>query len=164
MILFLGRYLIGVLECHQLTPPNKFFLFLAKYLPPIYHHHHYLHCTISLIMKKNSEPTSSKSHLTRNEKWKLWVGWHGSFYWLLCLCVLYFVFCAVSKTIQCSQVSPISILKNENYELCILAGFFITTEKKKVPVVCLAGVSVFGSGGKLAIFFCGGKFSLRPEK
>ena len=29
---------------------------------------------------------------------------------------------------------------------------FITTGKKKVPVVCLAGVSVFGSGGKLAVF------------
>ena len=116
MILFLGRYLIGVLECHQLTPPNKIVLFLAKHLPPIYHHHHYLHCTISLIMKKNSELTSSNSHLTRNEKWKLWVGWHGSSCWLLCLCVLCFVFCAVSKTIRCSQVSPISISKNENYD------------------------------------------------
>ncbi len=29
---------------------------------------------------------------------------------------------------------------------------FVTTRKKKVPVVCLAGVSVFGSGGKLAVF------------
>ena len=115
MILFLGRYLIGVLECHQLTPPNKIVLFLAKHLPPIYDRSHYLHCTISLIMKKNSEPTSSNSHLTRNEKWKLWVGWHGSSCWLLCLCVLCFVFCAASKTIQCSQVSPISISKNENY-------------------------------------------------
>ena len=82
--------------------------------------------------------SSSNSHLTRNEKWKLWVGWHGSSYWLLCLCVLCFVFCAVSKTIRCSQVSPISISKNENYELCISAGFFVTTGKKKVPVVCLA--------------------------
>ena len=87
--------------------------------------------TISLIMKKNSEPTSSNSHLTRNEKWKLWVEWHGSSCWLLCLCVLCFVFCAVSKTIRCSQVSPISISKNENYELCISAGFFVTTGKKK---------------------------------
>ena len=31
MILFLGRYLIGVLECPQLTPPNKIVLFLAKF-------------------------------------------------------------------------------------------------------------------------------------
>ena len=91
-----------------------------------------------LIMKKNSEPISSNSHLTTNEKWKLWVGWHhGSSYWLLCLCVLCFMFCTVSNTIQCSQVSPISISKNENYELCISAGFFVTTGKK-VPVVCLA--------------------------
>ena len=30
--------------------------------------------------------------------------------------------------------------------------FSLRAEKKKVPVVCLAGVSVFGSGGKLAIF------------
>ena len=59
------------------------------------------------------------------------VGWHGSSCWLLCLCVLCFVFCAVSKTIRCSQVSPISISKNENYELCISAGFFVTTGKKK---------------------------------
>ncbi len=64
----LDRYLIGVLECHQLTPPNKIVLFLAKHLPPIYDSRHYLHCTISLIMKKNSEPTSSNLHLTRNEK------------------------------------------------------------------------------------------------
>ncbi len=50
------------------------------------------------------------------------------------VCELCFVFCAVSKTIWCSQVSPISYFKNENYELCILAGFlvmFITTGKKK---------------------------------
>ena len=38
-------------------------------------------------------------------------------------------------------------------------------EKKKVPVVCLAGVSVFGSGGKLAVFLLRReKNSLRPEK
>ena len=30
MILFLGRHLIGVLECQQLTPPNKIALFLAN--------------------------------------------------------------------------------------------------------------------------------------
>ncbi len=57
-VIFLGRYLIGVLECHQLTPPNKFVLFLANpncvHRPPSYHHRRYLHCTISLIMKKNS--------------------------------------------------------------------------------------------------------------
>ncbi len=40
------------------------------------------------------------------------------------------MFCALFKTIRCSQVSPISISKNENYELCILAGFSIMTGKK----------------------------------
>ena len=47
----------------------------------------------------------------------------------VCVCC-FFVFCAVSKTIRCSQVSPISISKNENYELCISAGFFAMTGKK----------------------------------
>ncbi len=37
-------------------------------------------------------------------RWR--VGWHGSSCWLLCLCVLCFEFCAASKTIQCSRVSP----------------------------------------------------------
>jgi hypothetical protein len=42
MILFLGRHLIGVLECHQLTPPNKIIFFSksklctpATKLPPL---------------------------------------------------------------------------------------------------------------------------------
>ncbi len=34
------------------------------------------------------------------------VGWHGSSCWLLCLCVMCFVFCAASKAIRCSLVSP----------------------------------------------------------
>jgi hypothetical protein len=37
-------------------------------------------------------------------RWR--VGWHGSSFWLLCLCVLCVVFCAASKTIRCSRVSP----------------------------------------------------------
>jgi hypothetical protein len=32
------------------------------------------------------------------------------------VCLLCFVFCAVSKTNRCYQVSPISISKNENYD------------------------------------------------
>ncbi len=96
-----------------------------------------------------NEPTSIYSHLTRNKKWKLWVGWHNSSLWLLCLCVLCFVFCAASKTIQCSQVSPYFIFwKNENYELCFLANFFVdqimtgknTTGKKATVLFVLAGV------------------------
>jgi hypothetical protein len=58
----------------------------------------------SLLLK--NEPTSIYSYLTRNKKWKSWVGWHGSSCWLLCLCVLCFVFYAASKTFQCSWVSP----------------------------------------------------------
>ncbi len=62
----------------------------------------------SLLLE--NEPTSIYSHLTRNKKWKLWVGWHGSSCWLLWLCALCFVFCAASKTIRCSWVSPYFIL------------------------------------------------------
>ncbi len=63
----------------------------------------------SLLLE--NEPTSTYSHLTRNEKLKLWVEWHGSSWWLLCLCVLWFVFCAASKIIQCSCVSRYFIFK-----------------------------------------------------
>jgi hypothetical protein len=85
------------------------------------------------------------------------VGWHGSSCWLLCLCVLCFVFCAASKTIniffrlyvstaasktiRCSRVSLYYLIfqKHENYELCISSSFFvdqittgkITTRKKR---------------------------------
>ncbi len=58
------------------------------------------------MLKNENYETSIYSHLARNDKWKIWVRWHGSSWWLLCLCVLCFVFCAASKTIQCSQVSP----------------------------------------------------------
>ncbi len=54
--------------------------------------------------------------------------WGGSTScWLLCLCVLCFEFCAASKTnLVFSSVTILShILKNENYELCFLAGFFV---------------------------------------
>ncbi len=67
-------------------------------------------------------------------------------------CVLCFVLSLKQSGVLECHLSHIS--KNENYELCILAGFlvtFITTGEKKVPVVCLAGcavVSVFGSDGK----------------
>ena len=177
MILFLGRYLIGVLECHQLTPPNKIVLFLAKHLPPIYHHHHYLHCTISLIMKKNSELTSSNSHLTRNEKWKLWVGWHGSSYWLLCLCVLCFVFCAASKTIWYCRVSPYYLIFKKMKIMSYVFRRVSSLPENKDTVVCLLGVrfwrlrpekkrySRLSDGLCCCIVFCnGGKFWLQPEK
>ncbi len=48
-----------------------------------------------------------------------------------------------------------------------MAGKFYYDLIKKVLVICLEGcavVSVFGSGGKYAVFFCGGKVLLRPGK
>ena len=113
----------------------------------------------------------SLSHLTRNKKWKLWVGWHGSSCWLLYLCVCC-VLCFVlspkqSGVLEC-HLSHIS--KNENYELCILAGFlvlFITTGKKKFKmsvwrVVLLCQFLVLA--GNRQFFCCGGKVLLPPEK
>ena len=59
-----------------------------------------------------------------------------------------------------------------NWQFFVVAGNFHYNRKKKVPVVCLAGVSVFGSGGMAGNFHYDrkkkvpvvGKFSLRPEK
>ncbi len=96
-----------------------------------------------------NEPTSIYSHLTRNEKWKFWVGWHGSSWWMLCLCVLWFVFCAASKIIQCSCVSPYFIfwkMKIMSYvfwkisSLIILWLENVMTEKKGTVLVFLASV------------------------
>ncbi len=92
----------------------------------------------SLLLE--NKPTSIYSHLTRNKKCKLWVGWHGSSCWLLCLCVLCFVFCAASITNQCFQVSPYLIF----WKMKIMSYIFwrvsssiklrlekITTKKKR---------------------------------
>ncbi len=74
--------------------------------------------------------------------------WHGSSCWLLCLCVLCFVFCAASKTIQCSQVSP-DISYFEKWKLW--AMFFggslpslikLWPEKKGTVVWPLGGVNL----------------------
>ncbi len=102
-------------------------------------------CCYSLSFE--NEPTSSNSHSTRNKKWKLWVGGHASSCWLLCLCVLCFVFYAASKTIRCYRVSLYYLIFPK-----IRAGArSLLRPEKKVLVVCLAGcavVSVFGSGRK----------------
>ncbi len=63
------------------------------------------------------------------------VGWHSSSCWLLCLCVLCFVFFAASKTIRCSQVSPYLIfwkMKIMSYVFWWVPTFInqITTRKK----------------------------------
>ncbi len=101
----------------------------------------------SLLLE--SKPTSIYSHLTRNKKWKLWVGWHGSSLWLLCLCVLCVVFCAASKTIQCSRVSPYFIfwkMKIMSYVFWQISSSIklrpekITTGKKRYCVSFLASV------------------------
>ncbi len=77
------------------------------------------------------------------------------------MCVVFCVLCCLKNNPVFSSVTILShISKNENYELCISAGFFvdqnttekkydrkkrggcaivITTEKKKVLVICLAG-------------------------
>ncbi len=74
------------------------------------------------------------------------------------VCVVFFVLCCLQNNLVFSSVTILfHISKNENYELCILAGFFVTTGKKsssrlsggcrivittgrkKVLVVCLAG-------------------------
>ncbi len=87
--------------------------------------------------------------LNKKRKWKLWVGWHGSSLWLLCLCVLCFLFCAASKKIQCSWVSPYFIF----WKMKIMSYVFwqislsiklqpekITTGKKGTVLVFLASV------------------------
>ena len=58
------------------------------------------------------------------------------------------------------------ISKNENYELCISAGFFVTTRKKKVLVVCLAGARSLLRPEKKDTVIClaGARSLLQPEK
>ncbi len=70
-------------------------------------------------------------------RWR--VGWHGLSCWLLCLCVLYFLFCAASKTIRCSWVSPYLIfwkIKIMSYVFRWVPTFIdqITTGKKGTVV------------------------------
>ncbi len=103
-----------------------------------------------------SEPTSMYSHLTRNKKWKLWVGWHGSSLWLLCLCVLCFVFCAASKTIQCSWVSSYFIF----WKMKIMSYVFwqISSSIKLQPEKIMTGkkrycVSFFGQCSQMSPYF-----------
>ncbi len=47
------------------------------------------------------------------------------------VCVVFCVLCHLQNNPEFSSVTKLShISKNENYELCILAGFFVTTGKK----------------------------------
>ncbi len=68
------------------------------------------------------------------------------------VCVVFCVLCCLQNNLVFSNVTILShISKYKNYELCILAGFFVDLlrPEKKVLVICLANcsvVSVFGSG------------------
>ncbi len=48
------------------------------------------------------------------------------------VCVVFFVLCCLQNNPVFSSVTILSHISiNENYELCILEGFFVTTGKKK---------------------------------
>ena len=48
------------------------------------------------------------------------------------MCVVFCVLCCLQNNPVFLSVTILShISKNENYELCVLAGFFVTTGKKK---------------------------------
>ncbi len=135
----------------------------------------------SLLLE--NEPTSSNSHLIRNEKWKLWVGWHSSSCWLLCLCVLCFVFCAASKTIWCSWVSlyylifqKMKIMSDHYYYRrkkrssrlsgrCAIGARSLLRPEKKVLVICLAGARSLIRPEKKVLVVClaGAQSLLRSE-
>ncbi len=77
------------------------------------------------------------------------------------------MFCAVSKQSGVLECHLCHISKNENYELCISAGFFVMTGKKKVLVVCLAGaLSLLRPEKKRVLVVClaGARTLLQPEK
>ncbi len=78
-------------------------------------------------------------------------------------CVLCFVLSPKQSGVLECHLSHIS--KNENYELCILAGFFVTTGKKSSS--CLSGgCMIIITTGKKVLVLClaGAQSLLRPEK
>ncbi len=94
--------------------------------------------------------------LTLNKKRKMKIGGHGSSLWLLCLCVLCFVFCAASKTIQCSWVSPYFIF----WKMKIMSYVFwqISSSIKSWPEKITTGkkrycVSFFGQCSQMSPYF-----------
>ncbi len=103
------------------------------------------------------------------------------------VCVVFCALCCLQNNPVFSSVTILyHISKNENYELCISAGFFvdqITTGKnydqkkgagarlllrpeKKVLVVCLAGARLLLQPEKkvLAVCLAGARSLLQPEK
>jgi hypothetical protein len=73
------------------------------------------------------------------------------------VCVVFCVLCCLQNNTVFSSVTYLIISKNENYELCILAGFFVTTGKKSSSRFLVLA-------GNRRYFSCGGKVLLRPEK
>ncbi len=103
-----------------------------------------------------NKPTAIYSHLSRNKKCKLWVGWHGSSWWLLCLCVLWFVFCAASKIIQCSRVSAYFIfwkMKIKSYVFWQISSSIILQLEKNMTGKKRYCVSFFGQCSRMSPYF-----------
>ncbi len=118
MILFPGRHLMGVLECHHLTPPNKM----------VESKTHKLWCCQILYVLTLIGKWTHIYLLTLNKKWKIKImGWGARLILLVVVsvCVVCCVLCCLENNLVFSSVTISHILKNENYELCFLAGFFV---------------------------------------
>ncbi len=153
MILFPGRHLMGVLKWHQLTPPNKMVELKTHELWCQYNG-----CTHRVNSNGSGQENYSSRQtlyvltligkqtyiylLTLNKKWKMKI--MGTVAWLILLvvvslCVVFCVLCFLQNNLVFSSVTKSHILKNENYELYFLVGFFvnqtttgkITTGKKR---------------------------------
>ncbi len=86
----------------------------------------------------------------------------GRVAWLILLvvvsvCVVFFVLCCLQNNPVFSSVSILShVSKNENYELCILAGFFVTTGKKSSSRLSGGCTIVITTGKKSSSRLSGG--------
>ncbi len=100
------------------------------------------------------------------------------------VCVVYCVLCYLQNNPEFSSFAILShISKNENYELCILAGFFVTTGKKSssrlsggCAIIIMTrkksssrlsgGCTILITTGKKILVIClaGARSLLQPEK
>ncbi len=125
MILLPGRHLMGILKCHHLTPPNKMMELKS----------HKLWCHQILYVLTLIGKWTYIYLLTHNKKRKMKI--IARVAWLILLvvvslCVVFCVLCCLQNNPVFSSVTISHMLKNENYELCFSAGFFIdqiTTRK-----------------------------------
>jgi hypothetical protein len=146
MILFPGKYLMGVLECHQLTLPNKMVELRTHELWCQYDGcTHHVNSNGSGWENYSSRQTlyvltliGKQTYiylLTLNKKQKLKIMGRVARLILLVVvsvCVVFCVLCCLQNNLVFSSVTISHILKNDNYELCFLVGFFvdqITTRK-----------------------------------